>query len=287
MAENITLVADSGSTKTDWLLILPDGKCDIYSTIGLNPYFTDIVKIKSVIIDEILPKVGKASVSRVEFFGAGCASDANKIKLKTIINSVFLDAKVKINTDILGAAKSLFGNEAGIACILGTGTNTCFYNGKEIAENIPSLGFILGDEGSGAYIGKIIVKAFLTEELPFELKLSFIKKYNVTRDLIIENVYNKPNPNAYLASYCEFLYENLHDEFIIALIKKSFRRFVKYYILKYDNHKNSKIGFVGSVGYYFKDLLDEVLSEHDLKSYKNIKSPIEGLKDYYLQQKSL
>ena len=287
MAEYITIVADSGSTKTDWLLMEQGGKCDIYSTIGLNPYFADNDKIKSVIIDEILPKVDKLVVNRIEFYGAGCASDANKIKLKTILNSVFHDAKVKISTDILGAAKSLFGNEPGIACILGTGTNTCFYDGKEIAKNIPSLGFILGDEGSGAYIGKIIIKAFLTDELPFDLKLSFIKKYNITRDLIIENVYNKPNPNAYLASYCEFLYENLHNEFIIALIKKSFRRFIKYYILKYDNYKNANIGFVGSVGYYFKDLLDEVLAECDLKSYKNIKSPIEGLKDHYLQQKSL
>lgn len=281
MNGNITIVADSGSTKTDWILIDEYGNCEVCSTIGLNPYFTESEKIKSVIIDEILSKTGKNIVERIEFFGAGCASDANKIKIKTIINSVFRDAKVKVNTDILGAAKSLFGNDAGIACILGTGANTCFYDGEEIVHHIYSLGFILGDEGSGAYLGKMIIKAFLTDALPFELKLSFIKKYNITRDVIIENVYNKPKPNAYLATFSEFLYENISDEYIIALIKRSFRKFIEYNILKYDNYQTAKLGFVGSVGFYFNIILNEVLAEYKLESFKNIKSPIEGLKDYY------
>lgn len=284
MNKTTTIVADSGSTKTDWLFISEDGNHQTYSTLGLNPYFNETEKIRSVITDEILIKTENLNINRIEFYGAGCASDANKIKIKTIINSVFPDAKVKVNTDILGAAKSLFGDESGIACILGTGANTCFYNGNEITNNVQSLGFILGDEGSGAYLGKMIIKAFLTDALPFDLKLSFIKKYNLTRDIIIDNVYNKPNPNAYLAHYCEFLNEHIEDDYIIALIKRSFRKFTEYNILKYDNHTSTKIGFVGSVGYYFGELLNEVLAEYDLKAHKNIKSPIEGLKEYYLKK---
>lgn len=283
MKRNITIVADSGSTKTDWLFLYEDGNNLSFTTSGLNPYFTDNDKIKSIIFDEVFSKTETLNAQRIEFYGAGCASDANKIKIKSIINSVFPDSKVKVNTDILGAAKSLFGDESGIACILGTGANTCFYNGDQITNNIQSLGFILGDEGSGAYLGKMILKAFLTDALPFELKLSFIKKYNLTRDFIIDNVYNKPNPNAYLAQYCEFLFEFISNEYIIELIKRSFRKFIEYNILKYENHDSSRIGFVGSVGYYFGEQLEQVLSEYNLQVYKNIKSPIEGLKEYYIK----
>jgi N-acetylglucosamine kinase-like BadF-type ATPase len=185
---------------------------------------------------------------------------------------------------MLGAARSVCGHQPGLAAILGTGMNTCYYNGKEIESNRTSLGFIMGDEGSGAHLGKTFIQHFLNDELPEELAARFVARYNITKDEIIDAVYKKPMPNRYLASYSKFIYQNLKEQFMIDLVKDCFLQFFDKHILKYPQHKTNRLSCVGSVAFYYSNILRSVAEDKGISIDTIVETPIAGLTLYHLEE---
>lgn len=285
------LIADSGSTKTEWRFIdeNPDGYRGQtpFRTAGFNPFFwtSDAVckEIKSHLPPSVKSKISKSSNLQIFFYGAGCSSRGRKKIIYDALKMTFPSSKVSVEHDLLGAARSLFGSNPGIAVILGTGSNSCLYDGKKIIDNIPALGFVLGDEGSGADMGKCFLNALLYREVPPVLEKKFIRKFNLTKDDILSSVYNKPHPNRFLASFGKFFCIHLDNPFIKKLVSDSFEGFFRHHICKYPNYRGYPLGCVGSVGYHFKDILEEVAKRYGLQLIKTIKSPIGMMVRFHLR----
>jgi len=277
------VIADSGSTKTDWILISPRTRKE-YRTTGINPYFmskNEIVQILTRTFDN----TQRRSVQKVFFYGAGCGSHLRKEAVGHALEDSFPEAEIFIDTDLAGTARALFGNEPGIACILGTGSNCGFYDGQEITFKYPSLGYVLGDEGSGADMGKKIITDFLYEDMPAELRgpfLSFMD--NTTRDKIMEQIYKNPFPNRFLASVVPFIKKNEMHPYIEELVFNSFNHFFSKHVLKYPDIHMKSIGFCGTVAVLFSATLNKVAYSHKLTLSSIIPSPIEGLVKYYKSQ---
>lgn len=275
------LIADSGSTKTDWVLV-QDGKViKKVKTIGLNPYLNTKESVISALRNELLVEFATSEITntaQIYFYGAGCSTEDKKKIIYDSIHCFFPLAEVHIEHDLIGAAMALCGSEKGIAVILGTGSNSCFYDGKAIVKNVVSLGYILGDEGSGCYIGKQLISDFLNEEMPDELSEHLRKDLGLCKDQIFDNVYKKPRPNRYLASFTKWI-DNYYGQFdyLNELIKRSFNDFFVKNIIKYDDYQKYPINVVGSVGFRFQNELSEIAKLHGCKLGKVIKSPIEGL----------
>ena len=267
------LIVDSGSTKTSWLI-----NCDNlhFATAGLNPYYVKEDKLREEISGHVANKVFSKEVKHLYFYGAGCGSQQNKDLMNKILSEIYPNAKIEVQTDILGAARALFGRNKGIACILGTGANSCCYDGKEIYDIVPSTGFIFGDEGSAAQLGKELINSYLRNSLPEDLQISLREKYNINYSSILDNVYRQPFPNLFLASFSEFICENSKNEFIKNLVKLNFSKFIDYYIKSYTEYESLPISFVGSVSYFFKDLLKQVFKENNLKISEIIRNPIDN-----------
>lgn len=275
------LIADSGSTKTDWVLTRDGGVIKKIKTVGLNPYLNTKEAIVTAIRTELLPSFSSSEIkgtTEIEFYGAGCSNDEKKRLIRDCIHSFFLLADIVVEHDLLGAAKAVCGNSPGIAAILGTGSNSCYYDGNQIIKNVISLGFILGDEGSGCYIGKQLIADFLNEEMPAALNNHLKADLGLSKDQIFDSVYKKPRANRYLASFTKWIdgyyeeFDYLHD-----LINRSFDDFFTKSILKYENCRDLSINVVGSVGFRFKDELVKVAESHSCKIGTVIKSPIDGL----------
>jgi N-acetylglucosamine kinase-like BadF-type ATPase len=276
------LVADSGSTNTDWVILNQHKIILNFKTKGFNPYFTSSEEIVEEIKSHTPTEIDIKNITHIYYYGSGCSSENLKNIIRDGLKSFFLNSAIEINHDLLGAARALFLNEPGIAIILGTGANTCVYNGKEIAENIPSLGFILGDEGGGDYIGKHFITDFLYGNLPEEISASFSEKYKLSKSDILHKVYKEPYPNRFLASFTEFILLNIDNAFINEMIKKTFRDLFKIHICKYSNYQKEKIRVTGSVAYYFKKQLIEVASEFNLEIDLIVKNPISRLAQFHL-----
>jgi glucosamine kinase len=274
------LIADSGATKCEWCL-LNGSKKQIVMTQGLSPYFLNSVQIESILRNELLPSLKNPTVSTVYFYGTGCLNPANAKIVQKAIKAVFKDALVNVSHDMMGAAKALCGNEKGIACILGTGSNSCFYNGRKIVRNSPGLGYVLGDEGSGAYLGKKVIQYYLYKTFDEDLRYKFDLKYATTSVEILENVYKKPLPNRYLASYALFLSENRGHYMIENIIEDGLNDFFYCHLCKYSESWKLPIHFVGGVSFAFKDILEELCSGYEFTLGKIIKNPMEGLIDYH------
>lgn len=276
------LIADSGSTKTDWSVIR-NGKltCSI-KTKGINPYFQSEEEIGKEITEVLLPQLGNQAFEAIYFYGAGCTVDKIEVVRNVIIQHTNV-ARVEVNTDLLAAARSVCGRKAGIACILGTGSNACFYDGENIVDNVSPLGFILGDEGSGAVLGKRLVGDLLKGMMGQELKDKFLKQYNLTPGDIIERVYRQPFPNRFLASLSPFLAENIDEPKIHQLVLSSFTDFITRNVLGYNYH-NYTVSFVGSIAYHYKDILSEAAGNTGIRIDKIIQSPMEGLITYHSLQ---
>jgi len=279
----MVLVADSGSTKTDWRLVREDGKIQSFNTIGFNPFFITTDSIINELTNSELSKVS-TDVSHVFFYGAGCSSVENNQILQKALTTFFKHAEVEVNHDMLAAARALCGNEKGMVAIMGTGSNSCMYDGDEIVENVKALGFILGDNGSGADIGKTFIKAYLGEELPEEIHSNFIDQYNLSADDILEAVYKKPLPNRFLAGFNLFVFQYIDHPFIKKMIKKRFNLFFTKNICKYSDYQNNKLNLVGSIAYVYQDLISEVAEEHRVEMGKIIRQPIEDLVNYHLKR---
>ena len=278
------LIADSGSTKTDW--VLSDGKKNFtrYSTIGYNPYFINSDAIYESISQKLSSQLNASGVKKVFFYGAGCSTAENVSIVNHALSKLFSNAKISVGHDMLAAARALLGNQPGFAAIIGTGSNTCMYNGSEIVQNIDSLGYLLGDEGSGSYIGKIIVRDFMRGNLPKRLEKKFKEYYNLNSGSIFDSLYNKPLPNRFLAGFCKFADHNKENEYIKRIVKHAFSDFFTNLVSLYPDYQKFSFNCVGSVGFIFKEQLKEVASSHKMKIGKVISSPIEELVVYHFKQ---
>ena len=278
------LIADSGSTKTEWCLLQGDKKKKI-STQGLSPYFLTTEQIIAVLQKELIPKIKDADPAEVYFYGTGCSNPANAAIVKKAIKQFYKKATIKVDHDLMGAAKALCGDEKGIACILGTGSNSCFYNGKKIVKNSPGLGYVLGDEGSGAYLGKKVIQYFLYNTFDEDLMERFKAKFNTSSIEILDAVYKKPLPNRYLASYAIFLAENRGHFMIENIIEDGLNDFFFNHIYKYRESWSLPIHFTGSISYGFKDVLKDLCNSYELQLGTVIKNPMEGLIKYHQQKR--
>ena len=272
----IQLIADSGSTKAEWCLLDGQKKRKIV-TQGISPYFLSSMQIKSILEKELLPGLKAAVPQIIHFYGTGCSNPENVSIVKQALRKLFTAADIKVTSDLMGAAKALCGNEKGVACILGTGSNSCYYNGRKIVDNSPGLGFILGDEGSGAYMGKKVVQYFLYNTFDPDLMDRFKAKYNTNSTTILDAVYRQPLPNRYLAGFVGFLVENRGHFMIENIIEDSFNDFFFTHICKYKESWTLPIHFTGSVAYGFKDVLKEMCQSYELELGNVLKQPIDGL----------
>ena len=277
---NAVLIADSGSTKTDWVLIDQNYRSE-FKTIGYNPYFISAESIYNSLSKELGYYFEPKKIKKIFFYGAGCSNSENIAIVDNAMSKYFSSAELFIGHDMLAAARALLKNERGFACILGTGSNSCIYNGKQIEKNIDSLGYLLGDEGSGSNIGKKIVRDYLRGYLPTELLYKFQEKYNTSSSGIFNTLYNEPLPNRFLAGFCHFAHENKDHEHIQNIIRESFNDFFKNLVSKYPEHSKYKFNCIGSVGFIFSGILNEMVSYYNMECGKIIRSPIDDLVEYH------
>jgi len=281
----VMLIADSGSTKTHWCLVQQGKVVSEITTDGINPFYQTDMEIIALIDNQLIPKLDNLDIDRIYFYGAGCSFPDKKILVIRALVRFFANSIIEIQSDLMGAARGLFQHEKGIACILGTGSNSCLYDGKEITENVSPLGYILGDEGSGAVLGKLLVADCLKNQLPEELKQKFLDRYELTPEIILENVYKKPFPNRFLAQFTPFLLENIEEPSIFNLIFDSFDAFFARNVLQYSL-EDMPVGFIGSVAHYFRDTLEIVASERRIEISEIVQSPMEGLVRFHTTPKT-
>lgn len=274
------VIVDCGSTKAEWAF-LDDGKIvEKHTTNGFNPNFCELELLSSIALDNTHNCIDSECIKKLYFYGTGCGNETNIIKVRSVLESVFINAEIFVHSDILGSCHAIFGRQSGIACILGTGSNACLYDGNNIVKRAISLGYVLGDEGSGCHIGKKIVHDYFYGLMPNDLRVIFEETYNLTRENLIEKVYKSPQPSRFLASFAKFSKENIDNQYITKLIKESFNEFIDYHVLPLSSHE-TKIGFVGSVALHFQDILFQCLKEKNLQLGEIIQHPIDGLTRYY------
>ncbi|MGA0559328.1 N-acetylglucosamine kinase [Larkinella sp. VNQ87] len=276
------LIADSGSTKTDWRTLDAQGQVGQARTIGFNPYYQDSAAIASELQTSLIPSV-QETVTDVFYYGTGCNNEESCGVVERAIRTVFPDAKtVEVSSDVLGAARALCHHDTGIACILGTGSNACLYDGRTIAQLGGTLGFWLGDEGSGGYLGKTLVVRYLHGQLPPELTEKFRKRFpNVDRLTVLDQAYKQPFPNRYFASFSKFLFDNRSHPVAYQLVYDAFALFFDTYIRKFPAYEQLPIHFVGSVAFYYSDLLRQVANDKGLTVRRILENPIAGLTLYH------
>ncbi len=275
----VKLIADSGATKCEWCL-LNNGKKKIITTQGISPYFLNAEQIIELIQKELLPKL-KVEIEEVYYYGTGLANPNNVKLLKGALKKLFLSAKIEATHDLMAAARSLCGNTKGIACILGTGSNSCYYDGQKIVKNSPGIGYVLGDEGSGAYLGKKVIQYYLYNTFDEDLRSRFDAKFVTTPMEILENVYKKPLANRYLASFAIFLAENRGHYMIENIIEDGLNDFFFNHLYKYRETWTLPVNFVGSIAFGFKDVLQDLCGTYELELGTVLKNPMEGLIDFH------
>ncbi|MCB0584023.1 MAG: hypothetical protein KDD06_01660 [Phaeodactylibacter sp.] len=276
------VVVDSGSTKADWKMVNNSGTKTI-STMGFNPVFHTENKIYQELQEAFDNGVNAEKATHVFYYGAGCWDS----KLKGIVNNalmrIFFKANIEVQHDLLGAARATCGREPGIACILGTGSNSCLYDGADVTDNVTNLGYLIGDEGSGTHLGKSLVRAYFYRELPLELKEELDKVYPGGKEKMLSHIYGKETPNVYLASFTRFMSQHKNHPFIQRLLYSSFAEFIDRHARKYHNHLSLPVHFIGSVAYYFQDVIRVVLEERAMRPGNFIQKPIDNLVSFHLE----
>ncbi|UCG27744.1 MAG: ATPase [Bacteroidales bacterium] len=280
----MVLIADSGSSKTDWRVMKEGAGYGKFKTPGLNPFYMNQQEIGLELKKGMPPDFPSDEIQEIYFYGAGCSTQEKKQILYEGIKMVFPNTGMEIFSDIIGAARALFKNTAGLVVILGTGTNTASYDGENIIRQIPALGYILGDEGSGAYFGKELIVAYLNNKLPQSLYKKFINRYEYSVEEIKHSVYKQQRPNRFLASFAGFLSDNMEDPFVHGLIYNGFKKLFENQICRIDGWDKLRIRFTGSVAFYFQSILSEVASEFGTSIDKILKSPIEELLSFHAEQ---
>ncbi len=272
------LIADAGSTTVEWSLISAEGNVAAsVTTEGLNALLADADTINSTFAEVKQALPADYVIDEIHYYGAGCATERICNKMKDSLQTTWPNADTNVSSDLLGAARSLFGDNKGIACILGTGSNSCFYDGKKIVSQIPSLGFILGDEGSGAALGKRLISDSFKEQLPENIRNAFLEEYHLTLPEILDKVYKMPAPNKFLASFVPFLHKNLWNPYIFSLVLKELTRFVKRNVAMYKGAHSVDVCFTGSIAYNFERVLREAVASQGFRVTRISKSPIDGL----------
>lgn len=273
------LIADSGSTKTDWCMVENGETILRFKTKGINPFFQTEEEIQKEIETGLLPGLNGIQPTAIYFYGAGCAFPEKNEMIRRAINR-YLPAPVEVGSDLLAAARALCGNRPGIACILGTGSNSCQYDGKEIVKNISPLGFILGDEGSGAVLGKLLIGDVLKDQLPPALKEQFLAEYGLTPALIMDRVYRQPFPNRFLAGLSPFISAHLDEPAIWELVTRSFLAFFTRNVKQYD-YLELPVHLTGSIAWYYQTVLKDIASDLGILTGTIIQSPMDGLIAYH------
>ncbi|MEL6356814.1 MAG: hypothetical protein AAFQ37_07770 [Bacteroidota bacterium] len=277
----MVLVADCGATKADWVLI-EEGKADrVVHTRGFNPVvhqpellLGELRKVAEELLPRIIPQ-------KVFYYGAGCWDARRKAVISNCIQEVWPQTEMEIMHDLLGAGRATCGHSAGIACILGTGSNTCLYDGKEVIDNVTNLGYLLGDEGSGSYLGKAFLRAYFYRELDDDLESAFESYTQLDRSVVLDNVYESDIPNTYLASFCRFMGQHLDHPLVQKIIFDGFGAFLDRHVRKYKGHLELPVHFIGSIAFHFKPILLAALHERDMHAGNFVQKPIVALADFH------
>jgi len=277
------LIADSGSSKTDWRAIRKDGNISQFRTIGFNPYYQTREDMISGLNNPHLLAL-KHQVEQVYFYGSGCTSDTNKASVMQAIHSIFPLTEVHVDHDLMASARATCGHSAGIACILGTGSNSGDYDGENITSSRPSPGYLLGDEGGGAYIGKHFLQDFIYDDMPEGIRRELIRVYNLSIFEIQDNVYKKPFPNLYMAGFCQFISQYKSDPYCYNLIYNAFRDFFHRHVMRYEDYLNKPVNFVGSIAYFNHDILRKAGKDFHIQINTIIETPIAGLTLYHQEK---
>jgi glucosamine kinase len=277
---SIKLIADAGSTKTEWCL-LQNKKIKIIETIGISPYFLNGKQIVALLQKDLLPKLKKAEVAELYYYGTGCSNNDNNRMIKKSLHAIFPNAVINVWHDVEGAARAVCGKKKGVACILGTGSSSCYYDGKRIKKSSPGLGYVLGDEGSGAYLGRKVIQYYLYNTFDEDLRSRFDASYVTNKTEILENVYKNPLPNRYLASYAKFLAENRGHYMIENIIEDGLNDFFFTHLCKFREAWNSPVNFVGGVAYGFRDVIAELCSSYNFELGRILQKPMQGLIEYH------
>lgn len=278
------LLADSGSTKTDWGLVENGKLVKRLRTSGMNPFQMSEEAITEEIKTHLVPELPGTVLDEVHFYGAGCTKEKQPIVERALCANLTINGECEVASDMLGAARGICGHKPGIACILGTGSNSCSYDGKNLVKNVSPLGFILGDEGSGAVLGKLLVGDVLKNQMPEAITKRFFEKYKLTSAEIIDRVYRQPKPNTFLASFVPFLEENIDEPKIYNLVKESFRSFLRRNVMQYDGWQTLPIGFNGSIAKIYKKPLLEALEEEGMHLGRIIQAPMEAMVEYHVEK---
>lgn len=274
------LIIDSGSTKCDWVILTENAEIAT-ETIGLNPLFHPSEKIAAVIQENSTLVEWREAITEIHFYGAGCATDSLKSVVENGLKRVFSNARIQVESDLMATIYATFRGEPTISCILGTGSNACYFDGKSIQQHIPALGFILGDEGSGAYLGKQLLTRFLYKQLPQSLEKAFVAETNLDKAQIIQHVYREPNANVYLASFVKFLVKHRSEIAIQEMVYNGFKAFNQLHVCGYPKYASTPTHYVGSIAYLFQDELKKSCAELGICLGSILQKPMDGLIDYH------
>jgi len=280
------LIADGGSTKTSWCSIDQTGEKRYFNTEGYNPYFAGIDYIITSLKNNLPADLPISEITEVNFYGAGCSTPEKRDHVKTAMSVVFTHAQVNIDHDLMAAARALLGHSPGFAAILGTGTNTCLYNGDEITHNIDSGAYILGDEGSGCYIGKKLLTDYLRGYMPEAIRQSFWDTYHLTPEDVNNHVYTQPLASRFCAGFSKFVYDSMTIDtaYCHNLVSSSFHDFFKNLVTRYPDYHLYTFNCIGSVAYNFRDILQAVATANGMVLGTIIRSPIDSLVDFHLKK---
>jgi glucosamine kinase len=280
------LIADSGSTKCDWALLDEKGhRLGVFETMGLNPYFHNEDVIAGAVSSNAPLALYAGKVRHIFFYGAGSSTSAMCAIVERGLKKVFPAAEIVVDHDLVGCAYSTYDGEPCISCILGTGSNSCYFDGATIYEAVPSLAYILGDEASGGYFGKILLREYFYKKLPKDLHAAFEEAYSLSKDEFISRVYREPNANVYLASFTRFIGQHAHHPHVIAWVVKGMREFIDIHVKCFPESLSVPVHFVGSVSHYFRHCLEEACRLEGIRLGKVIKKPIDGLIEYHVKYK--
>jgi len=274
------IIADAGSTKIDWRLIFDNGAIKGVTTPGVNPILMTEEQVTDAFVTKAAKFAADEEVTNVYYYGAGILSDEIKAKMCNSLKHLFPKAECFAASDMVAAARALCGRKPGIACILGTGSNCCLYDGENIENNVPAGGFILGDEASGAYFGKRLISDYIKGLLPAAIEQEFKKRYELDYPAIVQKVYKEPMPSRWLASFSPFISEYRHHPYIVKMLSTGFDEFLRRNVLRYDTQKNS-VNFTGSIAFYYKDILEKSLTSFGMKPGKIVRTPMDGLIAYH------
>lgn len=277
-------IADSGSTKCDWCVITPEGEVQSrFKTMGLNPYFHD----ENVIENALLGVNGQSTIfseiTHVFFYGAGASSEKLCSRMHAGLKRVFSEAEIVVDHDLLGAAYSTYDGTPGITAIIGTGSNSCYFDGEKVREEVPALAYILGDEGSGSYFGKKLLREYFYKTLPSDIREAFEREFDLDHDTFVDRVYNQPNANVYLASFMMFVGKFKDHPHVNNWVIDGLREFIQVHIKCFPEADVVPVHFVGSVGYYFSHCLEMVMADEGLRLGRVLRAPIDGLVDYHVK----